>query len=599
MAIDFEINTEDWNEVRNPTEVAVDDTFSGVLRSNGEDAYVVNGKIVGYTGQDVTEIDIDNCHAQKAPSPVFPLLITMREIVSKNERGKYITSDTPFDEADSMVRDGGFIGYIELSEEVISGDYYGVYDGQGEMYVGLLDNGGVLFGDEAFEQAQKEVGIYRIVEADIGDVIPVRELVSSQSKPDEELETEIDSTPENDSSELEPPNTQHTEDSLTKNDTAKVSSQQDPFTEPEVETKSITSPPEVSEANFDDVQEEVETPDGDDIDIPNEVESVMGDGNNTKDRPQSGESNKEMREKFADVRNKIEELSQRVEQNEEKFKNFEQDITNLNKKIDQLTKELQMLSTSDESMNDNTGSHTDRADNSADVQELTREQALERIDVFARYKSKSDTTVSEAVEDTSLRDAASENIYFDSHTRFEKENVRINGELYDDFILGSVEMAFTKWILKELVYEIQDTGHTDSISDVYQNIPDINRAEFYGGIEVDDEYVEFDIIYWDSHGEPLFVCDTESGKEPVTGDQLEELMKKTQKVHREYSTIGGAFFVTSSFYEPKALQMASNDVKSGLLSSKEGYIKMNRKQGFHLCLFEERNGGFTMALPDL
>ena len=78
-------------------------------------------------------------------------------------RGKYFSDDTPLSAVHDTLSGGGFTGYVELSENVLSGDYYYVYvDGEVE-HVGYIGSGQRIAGEEAKRKAEDEIGIYAVV----------------------------------------------------------------------------------------------------------------------------------------------------------------------------------------------------------------------------------------------------------------------------------------------------------------------------------------------------------------------------------------------------------------------------------------------------
>lgn len=63
---------------------------------------------------------------------------------------------------------GGFIGYVELFENVFLGDYFVVYYGGKLMSVVFVGNSKwFIIGDEVFECVSDEVGIYKVYDVDI------------------------------------------------------------------------------------------------------------------------------------------------------------------------------------------------------------------------------------------------------------------------------------------------------------------------------------------------------------------------------------------------------------------------------------------------
>ena len=59
--------------------------------------------------------------------------------------------------------------------------------------------------------------------------------------------------------------------------------------------------------------------------------------------------------------------------------------------------------------------------------------------------------------------------------------------------------------------------------------------------------------------------------------------------------------MTTSFFEPGALETASEATRGGLLSrnKRKSFVNLSRKRGYHLCLVEARSENFTLTVPEL
>ncbi|MFC7137417.1 hypothetical protein ACFQRB_15215 [Halobaculum litoreum] len=149
--------------------------FTGAVTEGHAWLFMLNGRIVGvFDGSLDSFADADGT-AYAAPDPSFPLLFAMRE-TGGDTKARYYTNDTALSAADAKLSSGKFTGYIELSENVLSGDYYAVYYGGRRLacaFVGTGEQKQVLTGDEAFDAADDEVGIYEVVDVDI-DVVERR-----------------------------------------------------------------------------------------------------------------------------------------------------------------------------------------------------------------------------------------------------------------------------------------------------------------------------------------------------------------------------------------------------------------------------------------
>ena len=131
-----------------------DGGFSGVARTrDGTWAFLLNGRVVGVFEGVIEDFEGADGTVFDAPDPSLPLLFAMQESGGE-QRAKYYTNDTPISEAHAQLSDASFTGYIELSENVLSGDYYVVYYGGRSMNCAFVGNSErLLTGDEAFERA--------------------------------------------------------------------------------------------------------------------------------------------------------------------------------------------------------------------------------------------------------------------------------------------------------------------------------------------------------------------------------------------------------------------------------------------------------------
>ena len=163
-----------------------DSSFSGAVSADGTWALFVNGRVVSvverggaagaseFTSADIEVFETGDGTAYRAPHPGVPLLVAMKA-TDGDTRAKYYTEDTPIEQVDETLSDGGFTGYLELSENVLSGDYYTVYQAGRSMDIAFVGNARRLDTDEeAREAAHDEVGIYEVTAVDI-DVTPIPE----------------------------------------------------------------------------------------------------------------------------------------------------------------------------------------------------------------------------------------------------------------------------------------------------------------------------------------------------------------------------------------------------------------------------------------
>jgi phage shock protein A len=144
--------------------------FSGVVTAGPARLCFIRGTVVGVLDGDIDDFADAGGTAREAPHSALPLLAVMQER-SEEVRAKYYTEDTAIADVDRTLADGNFTGYVELAENVLSGDYYQVYHQGRSMSVAVVGTAErLLTDDEAFEKANDEVGIYEVRPVDIEPV---------------------------------------------------------------------------------------------------------------------------------------------------------------------------------------------------------------------------------------------------------------------------------------------------------------------------------------------------------------------------------------------------------------------------------------------
>ncbi|WP_408958980.1 transcriptional regulator [Natrinema sp. 74] len=239
---------------------------------------------------------------------------------------------------------------------------------------------------------------------------------------------------------------------------------------------------------------------------------------------------------------------------------------------------------------------------------LSPQQALSGTNLFVRYASKSQPTLETAHDGAADRSDVASNLRLEHHTQFDSADAVVDGEPYDDFLASTMEYRFVDWLTEMVLYEVRDTGNADGLGDLYDAIPRIDRAELGATISLADDDTEdvpdqvtFDIVAFDKMGNPLVLATLNDSREPASKALLEELEEAASAVKANYPSLASAIAVTSSYFEPGALEVAEQATSGGFLSrgSKLSYVNLSRKDGYHLCLVESRSEGFHMNVPEL
>ncbi|MFC6753217.1 DUF7527 domain-containing protein [Halorubrum tibetense] len=236
-------------------------------------------------------------------------------------------------------------------------------------------------------------------------------------------------------------------------------------------------------------------------------------------------------------------------------------------------------------------------------------EAREGTNLFIRYDSKGGATLDDAHDGSVSREELRDNLRIEHHTSFETDGLQVDGRPYGAFLRDTMEFGFTRWLVEELPFEVGETGNASALRELYDALPEIDRAEIGGAVSIvsveDGEEVReqrpFDLVLRDRMGNPLFVADLNDTRAPTAGGTLESLVANGGTIAESNDEFAGVFAVTASFFEPDALEAASDAVGGGLFnrSKRKSFVKLSRKRGYHLCLVESRDGGFHLTVPDL
>jgi hypothetical protein len=296
-------------------------------------------------------------------------------------------------------------------------------------------------------------------------------------------------------------------------------------------------------------------------------------------------------------------LNEELEETREERAQLEQRLEAVTDERDELQAELDRLEAKVEDMETRVGGGTDAE------RQITQDEALAGTDLFIRYSSKEDATLEKAHGGSTRRDAVNENLRLEKHTQFESDTVAVAGQAYDEFLKETVSYQFIEWVVRDLLFEIRNTNYQKPLQNLYNALPKIDRAELAG--EIDVTYAEdgqetrsqesFDVVLRNRMGEPLLVANLNDSLEAATESMMETLITSAERVGQSVGKFACAFLVTTSFFEPGALEVASEATKGGLLSrdKRESFVNLSRKNGYHLCLVEARNENFHLAVPEL
>lgn len=664
-----------------------DAEFSGAVRAGGAELFMTKGAVVGIQGGGIESFERSGT-TYEAPSPALPLLAVM-QTRSEEVRAKYYTEKTSIPAVDETLSEGGFTGFVVLSENVLSGEYYLVYHAGRSMSVAFLgESERLLTGDEAFETAADEVGLYEVRPVEIEPVeIP-------EPAPDTEPSSESDAqTPDSEAAESaqsaaddpdpdpgtdpgagtgspreQPPepatadpgetgSSRSTDDDPSDSATATTPEARseaaaterspdaaEPGRGPDRSDRSRSqsgplatgrahqtdddgrSPPDTAGGTASRERASLET-----VAVPSVDPSrtrvrsrtqgrSQADGNagtaSTERAPEASPPSEPSGDAGPDPE-RVAELEAAVGDREEEIDRLESELAEasderarLRDQLESVTEERDALAAEVERLEDDLATLESELGAQTDAdRRLSAREALAGTDLFVRYDSKGDTTLAKAHDGAGRRSDVVENLRLETHTQFESEAVAVGGKEYDAFLTDTAAYQFADWLIRDLLFEIRSTGSEAALQTLYDVLPEIDRVEFAGAVEVEytqdgqetrtDE--EFDLVFRNRMGEPLIATNLNDSLEAASQAMMEQLITAARRVGRSSETFAGAFLVTTSFFEPGALETASEATKSGFLSrdKRASYVNLSRKRGFHLCLVEARDQKFNLAVPEL
>lgn len=311
----------------------------------------------------------------------------------------------------------------------------------------------------------------------------------------------------------------------------------------------------------------------------------------------------ELESKLAQRDEEIETLETELESAREQRETLESQLEEVRNERDELQAEVTRLEDELNRLETELGAATD-----AD-RRITAGEALAGTDLFIRYESKGDATLEKAHDGSVRAEDVNDNLRLEKHTQFESDTVAVGGQTYDEFLEETVSYQFVEWVVRNLLFEIRDTDHTGALQNLYDALPKVDRAELAGVVDV--TYVEdgqetrtqesFDVVLRDRMGNPLLVANLNDSLEAATESMMESLITSAERVGQSSDGFACAFLVTTSFFEPGALETASEATQGGLLSrdKRKSFVNLSRKSGYHLCLVEARNENFHLAVPEL
>ncbi|MEF8773266.1 MAG: hypothetical protein V5A23_00580 [Halobacteriales archaeon] len=327
-------------------------------------------------------------------------------------------------------------------------------------------------------------------------------------------------------------------------------------------------------------------------------------GGEAVDAAVADEAAGELRSKLADREERIEKLEANLADLRVQRDGLRDERDGLREEVEELEAEIVDLEAEIQTLRDRLNEGTEGR------RRLDEEEALRGTNLFVRYDSKSGGTLEDVQAGDVDPEEVNENLRLEHHTQFEADNVAVDGRPFEEFLRDSIYRQYVGWLVQTLPYEIRDTGNVKQLRDLYDALPQVDRAELLGEVQV--EYTEdgetyreprqFDVVLRDRMGDPLLVADLNDSRNPASEDMMAGVVRNATEVGESHDSLAAAMLVTASFFEPGALETADEAAGGGGLmggSSKASFVKLSRKRGYHLLLVETRDREFHVNVPEL
>ena len=522
--------------------------FAGAVDAGGAWLFMLNGRVVGVFDGDVDDFESASGTAYEAPHSSLPLLTVMQERGGETQ-AKYYTNDTPLAEATDTLSDKKFTGYVELSENVLSGDYYVVFHGGRSMSVAFVgESEQLVAGDEAFERANDEVGIYEVMDVDVD----VTEIPEPQTASGSDAGTAAAGTADESptaQSQPEADSARSAADEAAGAAGAGTKAQSPESGTPSANAPTDATPTETPGGGGDDPSEAgatgaggrqpqsdaqrgrsgSESPatgsagsqppaegKGDDGAIADEqqwrettaIPSLDPERSSERSRKSKSASGQPKKKRSTDQQRRsqrqpaqssrsqtggtadgrLKELKAELQSRSEKIEALAERLSAAEEERDDLRQERDDLREEVTQLREKLEAAKSAGGAAVDAErDLTPQQALDGTNLFVRYGSKGKGTLADAASGEAPRKDVNANLKLEHHTQFAADEVAVDGEAFESFLHGSMEYRFVDWLVSDLLYEIMDTGRERGMKDVFEAIPEIDRIELRGMVTAADE----------------------------------------------------------------------------------------------------------------
>lgn len=177
------------------------------------------------------------------------------------------------------------------------------------------------------------------------------------------------------------------------------------------------------------------------------------------------------------------------------------------------------------------------------------------------------------------------------------------------------EFKFARYFFSDYFFSFIETGNNVSLKKIWNNIPRVKVVKFHQKFYEGHLEHDFDVIMEDGSGNILFaIRHTERAPRAYEIDVFVKQLENIRHILNEWGSLKAGIFISTRGFEEDALAAAKKitatgtGVKSilgkvggskipGMLVAPKGFIRIEKNNGFHLCLISQNEDSFEIDFP--
>lgn len=478
------------------------------------------------------------------------VLVIGLESLGYSKLKSFYTEDTSVEEIDSKLQDNEFNGYIEISENTISGRHYGMYS-DGTRYSLTIKDSEYITGEKSYDRGLSYAGLYDLYKSDHTYNVDVKDIISFNVQE----KTEKDKIQEKSSN-----NSKSSEEDII-----------DVIEEDNPDQNNIKSNDNSNDGSNDDSS---------DKDIVNK----------TTEQKETLDANNP-----SNLNNKtIDQIKKLANENNKNISSLNTNIESLSNQIEEL---LSQFNKPDKVV-DNEGYKFSQNET---YQDISEKQAINKTRIKIQYPINT-RTLKQAVENPnkSVTDIINK-LHMNPKPTFDKKKSLVNGIEYDEFIKSTVNYKFLIWLVNDFYPNLLEP-ESPNVVGVKHMISRIEGLYNNANLKTDNIKTQvYDGIIYERDGDPTGVLKIFDSETTVSLSDIQDIVSDLKPISNGMSQALNIFILSKDTYDPGIRKDINGIISDGGIIRKEDKDALIRTQNggeMHICLFESYNDTYSLIYPD-